>query len=324
MSFFAKHKLSVITTVYWFLALYIVAALWWWFIALNSQNRLVTTLRLQELKRDDPQYFARKQTITEAQKRKTAQYLGEGTTFFALIIVCAVYVYRSMRSYLRLSQQQQNFMMAVTHELKTPIAITRLNLETLLKRKLETEQQQKLIGHTLYETDRLNTLCNNILLAAQLDSGVYLSAKQQVNLSEVVNGSIKNFRLRFPGREILPVVVEEDIYLTGEELLLHLMVNNLIENALKYSPRTSAVKIELKIKNNRVVLQVADEGSGVADSEKKNIFKKFYRSGDENTRKTKGTGLGLYLCKKIMESHKGTICVKDNQPTGSIFTATFH
>ncbi|WP_457848411.1 histidine kinase dimerization/phospho-acceptor domain-containing protein, partial [Staphylococcus aureus] len=89
--------------------------------------------------------------IEEAKKRKTAQYVGEGVTFLALIIIGAVFVFRATRRQLKLSQQQQNFMMAVTHELKTPIAITQLNLETLQKRKLEEDKQQKLISNTLQE-----------------------------------------------------------------------------------------------------------------------------------------------------------------------------
>ncbi|MFX9696122.1 histidine kinase dimerization/phospho-acceptor domain-containing protein, partial [Acinetobacter baumannii] len=82
--------------------------------------------------------------------------VGEGVTFLALIIIGAVFVFRATRRQLKLSQQQQNFMMAVTHELKTPIAITQLNLETLQKRKLEEDKQQKLISNTLQEARRLN------------------------------------------------------------------------------------------------------------------------------------------------------------------------
>jgi len=323
MSFFGRHKLYVITTAYWFLLLYIVAALFWWFIALNHQNKLLTELRLQELNKDNPQYVMKQQKISELQDRKTAQYIGEGSIFFVMILFGAVYVYRSTRRQLRLSRQEQNFMMAVTHELKTPIAVTRLNLETLQKRKLTLEQQQKLINNTLYEADRLNTLCNNILFAAQLEGGAYKTDQQKIDFSSMVKGCIESFQVHFPQRNINTMVID-GIYLYGEEVLLQMLVNNLVDNALKYSPKTTEVSVQLYTTNSRIEFQVADQGVGISEEEKKNIFKKFYRAFDENTRSTKGTGLGLYLCKKIVESHNGAISVIDNRPTGSIFTATFH
>lgn len=323
MSFLTRHKLYVNTIAYWFLLLYIVAALWYWFIALNNQNKLLTGLRLQELRKDDSHYVMKQRQILELQDRKTAQYLGEGSTFFVMILFGAVYVYRSTRRQLRLSRQEQNFMMAVTHELKTPIAVTRLNLETLQKRKLTPEQQEKLLTNTLFEADRLNTLCNNILFAAQLEGGAYKADQQKIDMSSLVQECIETFQVHFPQRHI-NLKVTEGIYLFGEEMLLQMLINNLVDNALKYSPKTTEISVQLYTTNSKIEFQVADQGTGISDEEKKNVFKKFYRAFDENTRSTKGTGLGLYLCKKIIESHHGEIGIIDNRPTGSIFTATFH
>jgi two-component system sensor histidine kinase CiaH len=315
-------KLVVVSLVYWVLLIYMVSALFWWFIALEKQNRDITNIRLSELKKDDPSYFTNSISIEDAKKRKTAQYIGEGTTFLALILVGAVYVYRATRRQLRMSQQQQNFMMAITHELKTPIAVAQLNLETLQKRKLDEDKQQKLISNTLEEANRLNTLCNNILFASQLDAGAYHSTKEEINLADLVEGCVDDCKNRFPHRQITESITE-GIYINGETLLLQMLINNLLDNALKYSPKESPVKISLTETGRRVELIVSDEGFGVADNEKKKIFDKFYRSGDENTRKAKGTGLGLYLCKKIVESHNGYISVTDNYPSGSNFAASF-
>jgi signal transduction histidine kinase len=299
-----------------------IAALVWWFVALNHQNNDMAAMRLAEINKDDPQYIQKVETINNLQQRKVAQYIGEGTTFLALILVGAVFVYRAARRQIRLSAQQQNFMMAVTHELKTPIAITQLNLETLQKRKLEEEKQQKLIGNTLQEANRLNTLCNNILLAAQLDGGAYKSTKQEINLSDLMEGCVESCMNRFPQRTF-HVNIQEAIYIIGEYLLLQMLLNNLIENALKYSPKTAAITIQLTQQKKQAVIQIIDEGFGIANEEKKKIFEKFYRTGNENTRAAKGTGLGLYLCKKIVQDHNGYISVTDNLPQGSIFTATF-
>ena len=322
MSFISKHKLVFLTTGYFVFLLYILAALLWWFIALNKQNNAMINLELSLLKKDDPSYIAKHNAIMFEQRRKIAQYVGEGVIFFVLILAGAVIVYHATRKQLHLSQQQNNFMMAVTHELKTPIAVARLNLETLQKRKLDEEKKTKLISNTLYEANRLNSLCNNILLAAQLDGGSYHSSKQKVSLHDLIQKSVDEFRVYYPQRNI-KAQLDNDIYILGEDLLLTMLLNNLLENAIKYSPRDKPIQIYLKEENDLAVLSVIDEGPGIPDEEKKKIFIKFYRIGDERTRTAKGTGLGLYLTKRIMEKHHGKIMVTDNQPTGSIFTATF-
>lgn len=322
MSFPKQKHLAVVTVVYWVLLVYIVAALFWWYIALEQQNNEITHIRLSQLKHDDPSFFSRALQIEEARKRKTAQYIGEGITFLALVLVGAVFIFRVTRRQLKLSQQQQNFMMAVTHELKTPIAVTRLNLETLQKRKLEEDKQQKLIANTLQEANRLNALCNNILLAAQLEAGAYHPDKQEINFADLVEGCVDDFRNRFPQRMITEEI-QEGLYLNGEALLLQMLVNNLVENAMKYSPRDSVITIRLIGTDNEVLLSVTDEGMGIADEEKQKIFDKFYRVGNENTRSAKGTGLGLFLCSKIVKSHNGYISVTDNQPQGCTFTVSF-
>lgn len=319
---FPKRKLTVITIVYWFLLSYIIAALVWWYIALSNQNEVITKTKLSELQKDHPTYFIKAAQIFDESKRKRTQYIGEGITFFILIIVGAVFVYRSARKQIKLSQQQQNFMMAITHELKTPIAITNINLETLQKRTLNTEQKEKLITNTLFETNRLNNLCNNILFASQIDSGIYKTIKTEVNISELAESVVENIAERFPERKF-NINIIEGVRILGEELLLSMLFNNLIENAIKYSPKNSMIKIELDKNSHNIFYKVSDEGIGILDSEKSKIFNKFYRIGNENTRRTKGTGLGLYLCSKIAETHKANISVTNNQPMGSIFTVIF-
>lgn len=318
-----KKRLLYITIIYWVLLLYMIAALLWWFIALNNQNKAMANMRIEQLNKEDPAYQQKIEIINNLQKRKTAQYIGEGVTFFVLILIGAVFIYRATRKQIKLSQQQQNFMMAVTHELKTPIAITQLNLETLQKRKLEETQQQKLINNTLQEAGRLNTLCNNILLAAQFDAGVYKKLDNWVNLSALVHKAIQQYNNRFPQKNITQNI-SADIQLKGEEILLEMLVNNLLENAIKYTQQQHQIILNLLQKDNQVILQVIDNGNGIAPEDKKRIFDKFYRSGNEKTRTTKGTGLGLYLCKKIVEIHNGQLTLTDNHPTGSIFTATFN
>ncbi len=316
------RKLATITIVYWLVLLYIIAALVYWFISLQQQNTKMTALLLNELKHDEPAYYNKVAAIQDAKSRKTTQYISEGTTFLALILVGAVFVYRIIRRRLTLSMQQQNFMMAVTHELKTPIAVARLNLETLQKRKLETERQEKLIQITLDEVNRLNSLCNNILLASQLDAGDYKVSKTEVNLSELAQRVFSSFASRYPARQ-MDSQIEENIVIKGEELLLELLVSNLLENAVKYSPKNSPVAIGLQKSGNHIYLLVKDAGAGIAEEERIKIFEKFYRIGNETTRVSKGTGLGLYLCQQIAKDHHAEISAGNNERAGAVLTVKF-
>lgn len=318
---FKRQGFAFITVVYWFLLVYIIAALVYWFIVLERQTNEMSSLRMEQLKKDAPRFTQQLEAIEYVHHRKQIQYIGEGGTFLVLIIIGSLFVYRAVRKQVLLSQQQQNFMMAVTHELKTPIAVAQLNLETLQKRKLDEPQQQKLISTALLETNRLNSLTNNILVASQLEMGTYRLNKQPFNFTELVNGSVRDFKNRFPAR-LLVLTAAEDVMTDGEATLLQMMVNNLLDNAIKYSPREAPVQVGLAKNNNTLVLTVADEGEGVPDSEKRHVFEKFYRIGSEATRTAKGTGLGLYLCRKIVKDHNGTIAIQNNQPKGAVFVVT--
>ena len=106
-------------------------------------------------------------------------------------------------------------------------------------------------------------------------------------------------------------------------MLLQILISNLLENAIKYSPKESPVSSVLKKENSFIQLTITDEGPGIPDDEKKKIFSKFYRIGSEATRKTQGTGLGLYLCSKIARDHNADISVTNNNPRGSSFVVRF-
>jgi len=324
----SKKRIRLATTIYWLLLFYIVAALVWWFISLEKQNRQMTEFKTSQLSaaidssHNPDLYNNSLAKIQQDYRRNLVKYVSEGSTFLILILIGAAFVYRSVRKQFLLQQQQQNFMMAVTHELKTPIAVARLNLETLQKYQLDTDKQKKLIRMTVQETERLDTLTNNILISSQLEGGGYTMSKEELDLSDLFKDCIRNFMERYPDIKFVEGI-EPDMDVKGDPLLLQLMINNLLENALKYSPREKPITCLLSAHSAQIKLQVKDEGPGIPTEEKKNVFKKFYRLGDEATRKTQGTGLGLYLCKIIAEDHGAVISVTDNVPGGSNFTVSF-
>ncbi|MCU7547814.1 ATP-binding protein [Chitinophagaceae bacterium LB-8] len=321
----SRRKLRRATIIYWVLLLYIVVALAWWFLVLETQNHQIYQLKMDKIEhmRSDPVSFNKERlSIEDHRKRNTIRHIGEGTTFLLFIILGAVFIFRSVRRHFRLQQQQQNFVMAITHELKTPIAVARLNLETMQKHQLDEARRSKLMKTTLQETLRLDMLINNILLSSQLEGHSYHISKEELDFSRLAADVVHQFSSRYPDRHIKEEV-ESDVTLYGDPLLLKLLISNLLENANKYSPREKPVSFQLTRKDKEILLQVADEGPGIEDVEKKNIFKKFYRIGNEQTRNAKGTGLGLYLCKIIAHDHKAFFTVTNNKPLGSIFTVHF-
>ena len=318
-----SKKLRYIFILYWFLLAYILAALIWWFIALNRQNQQMAQYEMEQLHQTDNNYAAASVKIKSLEKRKTAQYLGEGITFFLLIIAGAVFVFRAVRRELKISEQQQNFMIAITHELKTPIAVAKLNLETMQKRKLDEQQQQRLLQTTLEETNRLNALCNNMLLSSQIEAGGYRITNEETNISELIGNCVRDVTGRYPHQKIETHIAPE-VFINGDRLLLQILANNLIDNAIKYGTKEMPVTISLSEEKDKIIFQVKDQGRGIAPEERDKIFSKFYRVGNSATKAAKGTGLGLYLSKKIANQHNANIAVTENSPSGAIFTVTLH
>ena len=167
----------------------------------------------------------------------------------------------------------------------------------------------------------MNSLCNNMLLSSQIEARGFLMSNEEINFSELVAGCVQDFITRYPQRSITTSIAQE-IFTDGDQLLLEMAVNNLVENAIKYAPKETAITVVLAENKNTITLQVKDEGKGIPAEEKKKVFNKFYRVGNTATKGAKGTGLGLYLTERILHQHNGNISVTDNVPTGSIFTVS--
>ena len=314
---FDRIPLKMVIYVYWLLLVYLIAALGWWYYELDQQNDQMLSYQQEQIHKG----FGGEITLDEAQEahdRNAKQFIGEGMTFLIFTVLGAIFVYGAVRRQIRYHLQQKNFMLAVTHELKTPIAVTKLSLETMKRHQLSEEKQQKLLGDAINETERLDMLCNNILLSSQMESGGYQSNKQEFNCAHMCRMAVGSFAKRYPSRKF-EVAIPEEMSCYGEEFLIRLVLNNLIENAIKYTPANTTITVTLAETSHDIEIAVADCGKGIAEKDKSKVFEKFYRLEDEQIRKTKGTGLGLYLSAKIIEDHKGELSVTDNQPQGCIF-----
>jgi len=250
---------------------------------------------------------------------------GEGSIFILVFSVGAFWLHRSIKRERKLQEQKKNFLLSVTHELKSPLASIKILLQTIQKRTLSKEQAMDFIGKALTDIERLDDLVENMLLASKIDNQSYTFPKDKFNLSVLVDSIVNRLQLTKcdSNQQVIDAEIEPKIQITGDKFALTSVVTNLIENAIKYSGPCEIVNVKLFSKDARIVLEVADHGIGIADSEKSRIFDRFYRVGSEDTRNTKGTGLGLYIVKEVLEKHEASIKVKDNRPVGSIFEVVF-
>ena len=308
---------------FYLLVIYVILQFSWWSYLLLELNKEVYSQKIEivKLKGGDT---ADLNIIELDQQLKERWWMiaGEGVVFLGILIFGIIKTRSSFRKEFALARQQKNFLLSITHEFKSPLAAVKLNLQTLQKRQLNREQQESIISKAVVETDRINNLIENALLAARIESRSFNLQKEEFNLTDCISSTIQNRIL--PGSENLPIItnLQEGIYIQGDALAISSLILNLLENAEKYSPENSQIKITLKQEKKTACLSVADFGIGIPESEKSKIFEKFYRVGNEDTRKAKGTGLGLFIVKHIVNFHHGDIKVTDNEPSGTVFKVT--
>ncbi len=300
----------------------ILQFLWWEVLLVRQANDIINEKqKIIELTSTDADLL--KTQIEELQHKKqmrTYMIVGEGTVFLLLLLFGIFKIKQAYNRETQLVQLQKNFLLSVTHELKTPIASTKLQLQTLLKHpELDSAKQKELIIGAVNETNRLNRLIEDVLLANQAENNNLKISKENFDVSELTEQTVKNY---FPNEKI-NVKVEKNLFCNGDKLLFPSIVINLVENAIKYSPETEQVKVNLQNKNGKLILEVYDNGIGIPDNEKQNVFEKFYRIGNEETRNAKGTGLGLYIVKKIADAHQARILILNNSPKGTIVNVEF-
>ncbi len=254
--------------------------------------------------------------------KRVIMIISEGMVFFLILILGLWKIRSSIRKEIKFSQRQNNFLLSVTHELKTPLAANKLYLQTVVKRDLDSAKRNELIEKAIIENQRLEAMIDNILNASRLENQVMKLHKEVFNLTDLLKGIANRFNKSLQV-DLIQVSLAENIEIEADFFMLETTINNLIENSLKYAGNQKKILLYLqKSKEDRLIFGVKDEGPGVVLEFQNEIFKKFVRSGNEETRSQKGTGLGLFIASEFIRIHGGKIIYKDNKPQGSNFEIT--
>jgi two-component system, OmpR family, phosphate regulon sensor histidine kinase PhoR len=247
--------------------------------------------------------------------------LAVGTSLLVLVLVgVIIYLTLSVKA-INLNQRQTNFVDAVTHELKSPIASLKLCLQTLTRQEVSDEQRREFQGMMLEDVERLDQLINHLLDAARLDRTRPPPAPEEVRLDELLEECCQTTAERYhlsPG--VLTTELQPCVVLAPREDLT-IIFRNLLDNAVKYASTTPQVRLALVAgEHGEPVVQVEDNGSGIPVNLRRRIFGRFVRLGQELERERPGTGLGLYIVKTLIQRLRGKIRVRSGRDGhGTIF-----
>ena len=328
-----KKEQNIPTLRWWSLIviIYLLMAFSWWSVLLFKKNRDAFQAKEELLRLDfegregrsrvaDYRHTMAYQNLEYRYKRQEWMILGEALVFVLSLGAGIWFINRGYQKQVNAARSQRNFLLAITHELKSPLASIRLVMETLLRRELGREQVVKLGSSGLQETKRLNALVDNLLLSARLDTA-YRPERASVHLGEVVLELIARLGELHPGVRFFADIESDMPRWQGDKAGFTSIALNLLENAVKYSTQGVDISVSLCYQQQPAgfIFSVADKGPGIPDAEKRRIFDKFYRIGNEEQRSSKGAGLGLYIVDQIAKAHGGRVRVSDNHPAGAIF-----
>lgn len=321
-----RGKRSRPLLMFYILVTYVVIQFSWWTYSMFELNNEISHLKneLNLLKGESPdEVIANGNMINLKLEKRWLMISGEGAVFIGLLLLGIYQIRRTLKKENELSDRQRNFLLSVTHEFKSPLASTKLQLQTLEKHELNRDKQKELLTDAINDVDRLTKLVDDILVAAKIENNGFPLNYELVNLSDYLQNGIDQLLRGTSIKQKLIVHIEPGISMQLDKVSFPSIVLNLIENAGKYSPETAPIEIELRRQEGSIVLSVRDQGKGIPEQEKSKILEKFYRIGNEETRRTKGTGLGLYIVNYLVEQHRGKLSIKNNLPQGSCFEVSF-
>ncbi len=218
---------------------------------------------------------------------------------------------------------KSEFVALATHQLRTPIAAIRWNVELLMRsmRESKTEKQDRYLVKINRNVLRMLNLINDFLSVSQLEMGTYTAERESVNFAEYLGGIMEEFEEKVTTKQLaVSLVIEpENFNVAIDRRLFHIISSNLLSNAVKYTPEGGTVNVSARANGGTLYYSVADTGIGIPKSEQENLFKKFFRASNAQQKVTEGTGLGLFVVKQSVEILGGTLTLESEENKGTTF-----
>jgi two-component system, OmpR family, phosphate regulon sensor histidine kinase PhoR len=291
-----RRRLKNPLFLFYLLVAYVVAQFSWWLYLIASLYDDIYT----------------DQVLLE---KKTLMLVGEGSVFVVILFGGAFMIERAYRKENILNRLEENFLLSVSHELKTPVSSIKLFLQTLQKRDLDDTKREEIYAMSLGEIQRLEGLVSNLLITRSIENRNYFLNKTPLQLAPFIEGLVAKLNSSILKNHVVKCRLEAAQINADEEAMTSILTN-LLQNAAKYSPGGSEIQVNLRQEKNEITLEIADHGIGINDHDKNFVFNRFYRAENEMTRKSKGTGLGLFITRFLVEQHQGRIALHDNKPAG--------
>ncbi|MGL1886177.1 MAG: HAMP domain-containing histidine kinase [Reichenbachiella sp.] len=283
-----------------------------------SVSSLLPKLRFQIFKTEADKL------IVMANRKKIFLYSLLATSIITLIVGSAVII-RGIRQEKKLLYMKTNFVSSVSHELKTPITSIKMLSETLKTGRItDPAKVIQYSGLIEKESNRLQSLIDDILQYSKWEQAPSSFSLTKINLSTLVEDTIQTFHNQSSSRSItLRKEITPHCIIEGNEKSILSVIQNLIDNAIKYSPDDASILVTVTNLDSEICYRVKDNGSGIPKNEQHKIFADFYRVGSELTRTTKGSGLGLAIVKRIIDAHNARITVESKPNEGALFSVFF-
>ncbi len=284
------------------LAFYVLLQFAWWAYHI---------IDLTSLLNDEPDYI----------RKRTWMILGEGVVFFSIVVFAIFQIRKSILKDIELSRQQKNFLLAVTHELKTPIASVKLYLQTLKRHQLDEDKRNEIATNALTENERLQQIIDNILSVSQLENRTFQLHKESINIKQAIDTALNAARMQNACE--IETSCPENLNFNLDKNAFHSILSNLIDNSLKYAGDFPRISVQCSGNEKQLKVIFEDNGPGVPAEKLDIIFQRFARLGHEETRSSKGVGLGLYIVKELVRAMHGEIKAENISSGGLCFTMTF-
>jgi len=306
--------------IYILIVVLYAALMGWWVTFLTNEGEWL----VRDMQRAGAELSVEQAAMLQVITARTGKMFLAESTFLGLLMVGSVWlVLRAMRRETTLAQQQRNFLSAVTHELRSPIASAKLYIESLQLGRVEPAKTERYLRHAHEDLQRLAHIVEDMLVSRRLQDARVEVRPEPLDLRALIEPQVERLRERHgPRGARIELLAGDAVTALADASAIDTIVDNLVSNGVKYGGEHAVVELAVRAEGERAVLEVRDHGKGLAGADRRRIFEAFVRGGDESVRTQQGVGLGLYIVRELVAAQAGRITADDAPGGGAVFKVT--